>query len=104
MRVGDFELIEGYGNKDWIDNVTKDKIAYWGKYIYALYHNDSGSRIRELICHNHVNFNRNGNDNGFEGILINNTSRDMLTAGSILDRFIKQVVPTIKSDIILPSV
>ena len=98
MTVGDFKLVGGYSNKDWNDLITNNKISYWGKNIYALYINDSGFRINdELISNNHVNFKRDSSGLRIEGILINNTSRDMLTADCVLDRFIKQVVPSINS-------
>ena len=102
MEIGDFELIKGKG-KWWRDKVTNDKIYRRGSWVYAVRNFDSKGKScnDELIDidinnidnlrRSHINFKRNITSNLIEGIRIFYTSKDMLTAGSMIDRYIKQV-------------
>ena len=100
MVVGDFELIKEKG-KWWRDKVTNGIIYCRGYWVYALRNEDSNGKYcnEELVdtsnlIFSHVNFKRNVTSNLIEGIRINNTSKNMLIAGSIIDRYIKQVFDT----------
>ena len=98
----DFELIKGKG-KWWRDKITNDKIYRRGSWVYAVRNFDSKGKCcnEELIDvdnnnidnlrRSHINFKRSITSNLMEGIRIIHTSKDMLTAGSMIDRYIKQV-------------
>ncbi len=88
-KIGDFKL----DDKEcyWYDNISKDIIIYWYNNVIHLLSNRVGDKYvnEEMLLDNHLKF-RNGR---FEGIIINNSSRDAVTTNTPMDRFIKQVLP-----------
>jgi len=100
-KVGDFKMkVDRY----WVDDITKGVVSYWGSSIHLLTKNVSGKHLNEEIIddsrvtNNHSNFRceSNADEYALDGILIRNTSKDMLTTCSVLNKFVKQVLPIIE--------